>query len=63
MVKASDLYLNWNYAATDSDEYKHILGQIDALLGNGKAADPGEAEGGRNDEARMTNDESMTNNE
>ncbi len=39
MVKASDLYLNWNYAATDSDEYKKILGQIDAMLGGGGEAE------------------------
>ena len=39
MVEGGDLFLNWNYAATDSDEYKKTLGQIDEFLAaNGRAA-------------------------
>ena len=32
MVRVSDLFRNWNYAATDSDEYKQLIGQIDAFI-------------------------------
>ena len=32
MVAARDLFINFNYAATDSDEYKTILGRIDAFI-------------------------------
>ena len=32
MVKISDLFRNWNYAAADSDEYKKILSQIDNFI-------------------------------
>ncbi|GAG52111.1 unnamed protein product, partial [marine sediment metagenome] len=32
LVEASDLYRNWNYAATDSDEYKQYLSQIDDFI-------------------------------
>ncbi|MFH1417393.1 MAG: V-type ATP synthase subunit A [Planctomycetota bacterium] len=32
MVRISDLFRNWNYAATDSDEYKQLIGQIDAFI-------------------------------
>jgi len=48
MVKASDLYLNWNFAATDSDEYNRILGEIDGLLKSqgGGAAESGVPEKG-----------------
>ncbi len=35
LVTATDLFRNWNYAATDSPEYKDILGKIDAFLGDG----------------------------
>ena len=31
-VQLSDLCRNWNYAATDSDEYRRILAQIDAFV-------------------------------
>ena len=31
-VYISDLMRNWNYAATDSDDYKKILGQIDEFI-------------------------------
>ncbi|HAU36356.1 MAG TPA: V-type ATP synthase subunit A, partial [Phycisphaerales bacterium] len=37
-VEVADLFRNWNYAASDSDEYKKILAQIDAFLeANGEA--------------------------
>jgi len=32
MVAARDLFINFNYAATDSEEYKSILGRIDAFV-------------------------------
>ncbi len=32
MVKISDLFRNWNYAAMDSEEYKSLLGQIDKFI-------------------------------
>ena len=32
IVGISDLFRNWNYAATDSDEYKKLLGQIDDFI-------------------------------
>jgi V/A-type H+-transporting ATPase subunit A len=32
MVKISDLFRNWNYAAMDSEEYKSLLGQIDQFI-------------------------------
>jgi len=32
LVRVSDLFRNWNYAATDSDEYKKLLGQIDRFI-------------------------------
>ena len=32
MVEIGDLYRNWNYAASDSDEYTKILGDIDAAI-------------------------------
>ena len=32
-VHISDLFRNWNYAATDSEEYKRILGGIDEFVG------------------------------
>ena len=32
MFACRDLLINWNYAATDSDEYNNILSQIDAFL-------------------------------
>jgi len=31
-VDVSDMFRNWNYSATDSDEYKKILLQIDAFI-------------------------------
>ncbi len=37
-VEVSDLFRNWNYAPTDSDEYKNILGQIDAFLAKWQGA-------------------------
>jgi V/A-type H+-transporting ATPase subunit A len=38
-VEVSDLLRNWNYAATDSEEFKDIERQIDAFLGGeGQAA-------------------------
>ncbi len=40
LVEATDLFRNWNYAATDSDEYKKILSDIEAFL----ARHGGEAE-------------------
>jgi V/A-type H+-transporting ATPase subunit A len=33
MVEIGDLFRNWNYAATDSEEYKRILADIEALMG------------------------------
>ncbi len=32
MVKISDLFRNWNYAATDSDEYQQLLEQINEFI-------------------------------
>ncbi len=32
MVEIADLYRNWNYAASDSDEYTKILADIDAAI-------------------------------
>jgi len=32
LVEVSDLFRNWNYAAADSEEYKEILGKIDAFV-------------------------------
>jgi len=32
MFQAQDLFRNWNYAATDGDEYKKILAQVDDFL-------------------------------
>ena len=32
MVRISDLVRNWNYAATDTDEYRELLGQIDRFI-------------------------------
>jgi V/A-type H+/Na+-transporting ATPase subunit A len=32
MVRVSDLCRNWNYAATDSEEYKRFLGEIDEFI-------------------------------
>ncbi len=43
IFEIQDLLRNWNYAATDSDEYKKILSQIDAFIdqwSKGKAAQP-----------------------
>jgi len=31
-VRISDLFRNWNYTATDSEEYKQLLGQIDEFI-------------------------------
>ncbi len=38
IVAVQDLFRNWNYAATDSDEYKKILGQIEEFIANIGAA-------------------------
>ena len=32
MVHISDLFRNWNYAASDSDEYNKILADIDEFI-------------------------------
>ena len=32
IVRISDLFRNWNYAPTDSDEYKRLLGEIDRFI-------------------------------
>jgi V/A-type H+-transporting ATPase subunit A len=32
LVTVSDLFRNWNYAKTDSDDYKKLLGQIDQFI-------------------------------
>ncbi|OQA01580.1 MAG: V-type ATP synthase subunit A [Planctomycetes bacterium ADurb.Bin412] len=32
MVKISDLFRNWNYAAQDTEEYQKILEQIDSFI-------------------------------
>ncbi|MBN2377778.1 MAG: V-type ATP synthase subunit A [Sedimentisphaerales bacterium] len=32
IVQATDLFRNWNYAATDSDEYNKLLSQIDDFI-------------------------------
>ena len=45
MFQAQDLFRNWNYAATDSSEYKDFVEKIDAFV----------AAKGRDGE--MTNDE------
>ena len=41
IVEVSDLFRNWNFAATDSDEYNDILGKIDKFMqaNNGQTAD------------------------
>jgi V/A-type H+-transporting ATPase subunit A len=41
LVTATDLFRNWNYAATDSAEYKTILGKIDAFLAGERVAKGG----------------------
>jgi len=39
MVRVTDLFRNWNYAATGSDEYQRILVDIDAFIATaGRAA-------------------------
>ena len=41
MVRAGNVFLNWNYAATDGEEYKRLLGEIDAFIAaKGRAAAP-----------------------
>ncbi len=50
MFQAQDLFRNWNYAATDSSEYKDFVEKIDAFV----AAKGREGEM-TDDEARMTN--------
>jgi V/A-type H+-transporting ATPase subunit A len=42
MFEVRDLFINWNYAPWDSDEFKRIEGQIDAFLQ--EHADQGEGE-------------------
>lgn len=38
MFQATDMFRNWNYAATDSDDYKRILSEIDGFIkAKGKA--------------------------
>jgi hypothetical protein len=32
MVEVADLFRNWNYAPTDSDEYRLWLGAIDRFI-------------------------------
>ena len=32
MVRVTDFFRNWNYAASDSDEYARWLGEIDRFL-------------------------------
>jgi hypothetical protein len=32
MVRVSDLCRNWNYAATESEEYQRLLAQIDEFI-------------------------------
>jgi V/A-type H+-transporting ATPase subunit A len=32
LVKISDLFRNWNYAAMDSEDYKNLLGHIDQFI-------------------------------
>jgi len=32
MIQAADVFRNWNYAATDSDEYRRWLARIDQLI-------------------------------
>jgi len=51
IFEISDLFRNWNYAATDSDDYKKILSQIEEFIaangkgkGETKAADEQESE-------------------
>ncbi len=43
MVQIADLFRNWNYAASDSDEYKRLLGEIDAFIARRGAVEPAEA--------------------
>ncbi len=50
MFQAQDLFRNWNYAATDSDEYKDFVEKIDAFI-----AAKGRDSEMTNDEIRMTN--------
>ncbi|MCD6365613.1 MAG: V-type ATP synthase subunit A [Planctomycetes bacterium] len=37
MVEISDLFRNWNFAATDSDEYRNILAKIDETIASWSA--------------------------
>ena len=39
MVRVTDLFRNWNYAAMDSDEFKQILARIDEFLATKGAAE------------------------
>jgi len=53
MVEATDVFRNWNYAETDGEEYKKILGRIDDFLaakGGGQEDAPvqaGQADGAK----------------
>lgn len=40
MVRVTDLFRNWNYAATDSEEYRRILGDIEAFITSGGRGEP-----------------------
>lgn len=52
LVAAADLFRNFNYAATDSDEYKRVLAEIDELL----ASKGGTANEAKNDKYQISND-------
>ncbi len=49
LVKATDLFRNWNYAATDSDEYNKILAEIDEFIATKGAAAKAAAKSGLTD--------------
>jgi len=38
MVAATDMFRNWNYAAEGSEEYKKLLGDIEAFIESGAIA-------------------------
>ena len=44
MFEIQDIFRNWNYAASDGDEYKSILGQIDEFITRNEKKDKVEAE-------------------
>ncbi len=45
VFEVRDLFRNWNYAATDSEEYKDILGRIEAFLSGKQQEEKAEVQG------------------